>query len=349
MSFTMLTYNDVLKNTINQKKYLLLGNGFSMSYNKDRFSFTSLLDNAVDRGLISRESAIYAVFKEFDTKDFEEVVKLLETSVKVLKKYGAINEVDEKAILEDSQSLKEYLVNVITNNHPEKITDILNTEYLNSANFVKEYERVYTLNYDLLLYWTCIKLQGFLYDGTIKDSNLKIYDGFNDPYEHSTDYVVFENGGKSFNVNFLHGGLHIFDNKSEIIKNTYSRTDRTLKSQTLENLEQNIYPIFVSEGTSKQKKSKIIHNAYLNHCYKSLKSIGAKTKDDSLIIFGTLLKMNDTHIREAILKNNINNIYIGVSSEEESKEFDSFIEDIKEQELNKNIYFYDYRTVKVWR
>ena len=59
-----------------------------MAYNKERLSFTSLLESAVDSGLISKSSPIYAVFSEFDTKDFEEVVKLLETSVKVLKKYG---------------------------------------------------------------------------------------------------------------------------------------------------------------------------------------------------------------------------------------------------------------------
>jgi len=320
-----------------------------MSYNKERFSFTSLLESAVDSGLISESSPIYAVFSKFDTKDFEEVVKLLETSVKVLKTYGAISPTDEKAILKDSQSLKEYLVDVITNNHPEKITEISDEEYLNSANFIKDYEKVYTLNYDLLLYWTSIKLNSFLNDGSIEKSTLKIYDGFNDPYQGSTDYVVFENGGKSFNLNFLHGGLHIFDNKSEIIKNTYSRTERTLKSQTLENLNKDIYPIFVSEGTSEQKLSKIIHNAYLNHCYKSLKGIGAVRSDDSLILFGTLLKRNDIHIREAILKNNVNNIYIGVYSEEEVKEFDNFIEFIAKNELNKNVYFYDSKTVKVWR
>jgi len=349
MNIELLSYADVINQTKKQKKYLLLGNGFSMSYNKDRFSFTSLLASAVDSGLISKSSPIYAVFSEFDTKDFEEVVKLLETSVKVLKTYGVISASDQKMILEDSKLLKEYLVDVITNNHPEKITEISDAEYLNSANFIKEYEKVYTLNYDLLLYWTSIKLSSFLYDGTINDSTLKIYDGFNDPYKGSTDYVIFENGGKSFNINFLHGGLHIFDNKSEIIKNTYSRTERTLKSQTLENLDKDIYPIFVSEGTSEQKKSKIIHNAYLNHCYKSLQSIGAKTKDDSLILFGTLLKMNDTHIRNAILRNNVNNVYIGVYSEDEIKEFDDFIEFIMENKLKKNVYFYDSKTVKVWR
>ena len=349
MHTTLLSYDEVLTKTNDNKRFLLLGNGFSMSYNYERFSFTSLLESAVDKGLIEKTSPIYAVFKEFDTKDFEEVVKLLETSVAVLKQYGAISKKAEELILSDSLSLKNYLVDVITNNHPEKITSILDEEYLNSAKFIKEYERVYTLNYDLLLYWSTIKLKSFLNDKIVKDSRLEIHDGFYDPHKNSTDYVVFRNDKLSFEVSYLHGALHIYDKKNEIIKNTYSRTDKTLKEQTLENLEKDIYPIFISEGTSEQKYTKIIHNAYLNHCYISLSSIGAKRTDNSLVVFGTLIKRNDMHIRKAILANNVSQIYIGVGSEEEIREFDDFLAEIKQRKLRKEVHFYDYRTANVWR
>jgi hypothetical protein len=347
MSFTMMNYDEVLEDVKEQKRYLLLGNGFSMAYNPKRFSFTSLLDNAVERELITKTSPIYKVFTQFDTKDFEEVVKLLETSTKVLKTYGVLSKADEEKILADSKSLKNYLVDVITNNHPDKITEISDSEFFSSASFIKNFEKVYTLNYDLLLYWSCIKLQSFIQEEQIQDSILDISDGFYDPHEQTTNYVVFGNDGASQNIYFLHGGLHIFDKKSEIIKNTFSRTDKSLKEQTLENLNKDIYPIFVSEGTSEQKKAKIIHNAYLNHCYKSLSSIG--TKNSSLVIFGTLLKRNDTHIRKAILKSKVENIYIGVSNEDEAKEFDDFIEQSSKLKKAKKVYFYDYRTAKVWR
>lgn len=350
MKFIMLTFDEVLDAIKEQKRYLLLGNGFSMAYNPKRFSFTSLLDNAVERGLINKTSPIYKVFTQFDTKDFEEVVKLLETSTKVLKTYGVLSKVDEKKILDDSKSLKKYLVDVITNNHPDKITEISDDEFISSASFIKNFEKVYTLNYDLLLYWSCIKLQSFIEEEQIKDFVLDISDGFYDPHEQTTDYVVFGNDGASQNIYFLHGGLHIFDKKSEIIKNTFSRTDKSLKEQTLENLNKDIYPIFVSEGTSEQKKAKIIHNAYLNHCYKSLSNIGGTKKiQSSLVIFGTLLKRNDTHIRKAILKSKVENIYIGVSNEDEAKEFDDFIEQSSKLKKAKKVYFYDYKTAKVWR
>ena len=264
-----------------------------------------------------------------------------------MKTYGGLSKENEKKMLDGSKSLKKYLVDVITNNHPDKITEISDDEFFNSSSFIKNFEKVYTLNYDLLLYWSCIKLQSFIQEEQIQDSILDISDGFYDPHEQTTNYVVFGNDGASQNIYFLHGGLHIFDKKSEIIKNTFSRTDKSLKEQTLENLNKDIYPIFVSEGTSEQKKAKIIHNAYLNHCYKSLSSIG--TKNSSLVIFGTLLKRNDTHIRKAILKSKVENIYIGVSNEDEAKEFDDFIEQSSKLKKAKKVYFYDYRTAKVWR
>lgn len=346
MSTSILSFSDVKEEIYGAKNnHLLLGNGFSMAYNKERFSFTSLLESAVTQGLITKQSPIYAIFEEFSTKDFEEVVKLLETAVKVLKKYSVISPIDEKRILDDSIALKKYLVDIITNNHPEKITEISDDEFLNSANFIKDFNRVYTLNYDLLLYWTCIKLQSFVEMQQIKSSILNISDGFNDPHEHSTDYVVFANDSSiTQNISFLHGGLHIFDRKNEIVKNTYSRTDKTLKEQTLNNLEKDIYPVFVSEGTSEQKKARIIHNAYLNHCYKSLSKISG-----NLVVFGTLLKRNDEHIREAILNSKIENIYVGVSSEEDIKGFVDFIMKCSKLKKPKYVYFYDYKTAKVWR
>lgn len=340
----LMTYKEVLEETLTQTKYLLLGNGFSMSYNKDRFSFTSLLESGVKRGFIKENSPLHNIFKQFETKDFEEVVKLLETSLKVLEEYGFNDSETKERIIKDSEALKIHLVEIITNNHPEKITDIDDIEYLNTANFINDYHKVYTLNYDLLLYWTTIKLLDFLKEETIKKSNLKVTDGFHD--EEGTD-IIFGNDSSPQEIFYLHGALHIFDKKHKIIKNTFSRTNIPLKEQTLRNLKEEVYPIFVSEGTSEQKKAKIIHNAYLNHCYKSFRAIG--TKNSSLIILGTLLKSNDEHIQEAIINNKVKNIYLGISKEEQIKDLELFVEKLSKAKVPKNVKFYDYRTVKIWK
>jgi len=349
MGNRLLTYDEVLEATKENKRFLLLGNGFSMAYNRNRFSFTSLFQSAVDKGLIDKQSPMYEIFKDFETTDFEEIIKNLEISIKVLNAYQILEDDDARMIFNDVNKLKEHLVNIITNNHPSKITDITDEEFIHSANFIKNYDRIYTLNYDLLLYWTTIKLDSFFEDNQIKNKKLEIKDGFYDPDKGHTNYVTYANNNSTNkpNIFYLHGALHIFDKKDKIIKNTYKRTERALREQTLENLDNEIYPIFVSEGTSYQKKSKILHNAYLNHCYRSLKSIGSKRKDDHLIIFGTMLKTNDEHIQDAIIENSVKNIYIGVSSQDNIPEFTSFVE--RANKRYKKVYFYDYRSVRVWR
>lgn len=342
----LLSYDDVLKATEGKKRYLLTGNGFSMAYNSERFSFTSLLESAVINGLILESSPMYQIFQEFATKDFEEVVKLLETSVRVLEKYSAISDKDKEIIISDSKSLKKHLVEVITNNHPEKINDISDEAFIHSATFINKYNKIYTLNYDLLLYWSTIKLMDFIEQGRIEKEILDPKDGFHGD-EEGDEYVVFGNDSSPQEIYYLHGALHIFDKKYKIIKNTYSRTSIALKEQTLINLEKDIYPIFVSEGTSEQKKAKIIHNAYLNHCYKSLASL--PTKSGSLVIFGTLLKANDAHIRAAIMRNKVTNIYFGVGSEDEINHLEEFKEQLEKAQVPRNVFFYDYRTINVWR
>ena len=109
-------------------------------------------------------------------------------------------------------------------------------------------------------------------------------------------------------------------------------------------MDKNIYPIFISEGNSLQKKTKILHNGYLNHCYKSLRSISG-----DIVIFGSSLKSNDEHILDAILESKVKNIYIGVSNIEAVPHIEAKIDFYNQTAKNKKtLYLFDYRTVNVW-
>ncbi|HEB9419938.1 TPA: DUF4917 family protein [Campylobacter coli] len=340
MEDQLLIYDEVLRQT-DERRHLLLGNGFSMAYDKNRFSFTSLLQSAIDKDIIKENSNIHQIFKNNNTSDFEEVIKILENTSKILKIYTQNESLCEQ-LLEDSKKLKQFLVDIVTNNHPEKITEIPDNKFDSTIEFIKSYDKIYSLNYDLLLYWATEKLREKINNKIIQDKT-EFIDGFHNS-DNGND-VVFDNNSRGNTCFYLHGALHIFDSGDEIIKKTYSRTGRPLKEQITEELNSNRYPVFVSEGTSEQKKTKIIHNAYLNHCYKSLSSIGG-----NLIVFGTMLKSNDEHIQDAILKSRVTNIYFGVSSlEKGQKDLNSFIEKNNNLEKNrKQIFFYNYRTVRIW-
>lgn len=331
----LLTFAEVQAKTSNA--HLLLGNGFSIAYDKNRFSFTNLLDSAISSGIIVKDSNIHRLFQRLRTSDFETVMRLLDDSELVVDIYSGDNDLQE-VIRGDSANLKEFLVKVLTNNHPEKSTSVPDDMKNSCVEFLKPFKSIYTLNYDLLLYWA-----------TMSDSTSYFTDGFANTEESEDEgYVVFKNeGGNSFRVHYLHGALHIFDREFEIVKKTYNNTDISLIEQIRGSLNDRIYPVFISEGSSEEKEAKIIHNAYLNHCNKSLRKING-----DLVIYGASLKENDTHIVESIVRNpKLKNLYFGVSDPDRGAELGARVEQYN-SEVNegkrKELFLFDYRTVDVW-
>lgn len=322
------------------KPKLLLWNGFSMAYDDSRFSFTSLLDSAVDEWIIEKDSKVYKVFESLKTADFESVMRALEDTKKIVEVYEWNVELQE-LLKNDAEELKKYLVAIITNNHPKISTEVSEDEKKSCAKFLSNFESIYTLNYDLLLYWAVMQ------DET---ATKQFWDWFwEDEYSLDEDYVVYKNS-KSFKLHYLHWALHLFDAWSEIIKKTYSKTEIDLITQIKKNLDEWVYPIFISEWDAKQKMTKILHSAYLNHCYKSFKSIWWKS---ALVIYGTNLKKNDEHILNAIMESNVTNIYIWVSDpknvEHVSNRITLFNESQKDMKKHKHLQYFNSRSVNPWK
>lgn len=356
MSRTLISFKDVLKRTDGHrtskgnpaKKCLLLGNGFSMAYNVKRFSFTNLLETALKEKIIRKNSKIHRVFKKLKTADFEKIIRYLDGVKNLVKIYQP--DFDKKRIEKDIRSIKKHLVNTITNNHPENSTVITDTESKACASFLGNFDRIYSLNYDLLAYWVIMQQGLNIQDGFGDNAEDNGYDpeNYDDSYEsYLDDFVVYKD--QSPNLMFLHGGLHLYDHKTEAIKITFCRTGKTLKKQIYENLVREIYPIFISEGTSADKLEKIRHNYYLNHCYKSLNIQGG-----DLVIFGTTLKSNDDHIAKAIIGGKWDNIYAGAFSKEDVKSLLSLKERIvrnnkaNTRRKQTSLTIYDAKTVNPW-
>lgn len=330
----VLTFEDVLKQA--KSPNVLIGNGFSVSYDAERFSFTTLLESAAKDGIIDKKSELYKVFQKLATADFETVMRAMESSKEIIAVYGGDSALQKK-LSRDSEALKEYLVKIITNNHPPKSTSLSPKEKIACVTFLKNFSKIYTVNYDLLLYWA-----------SMQDASGNFNDGFGETEDSLHEgYVVYKNSRNyAMNVHYLHGALHYFDAGDEIIKKTYSKTDIVLMDQVRDSLKKNIYPIFISEGTSEQKLTKILHSAYLSHCFRSLSSLG---KD--LVIFGASLKENDKHILDAILGSQIKRIYLAVSDESSLPHVRAAIEAHNKKsdaKYQKELYLYDYKTVNVW-
>lgn len=310
---SLLTFEEAIADSENfSKRHLLLGNGFSIACRSDIFHYGSLYDRAD----FSIAPETKAVFNALHTNDFELVIRMLESAAAILPPYVTDGGLAQSKMLEHAAALKEILVQTIAGNHPHLPSDIPDEKFLACRRFLahflsgKKAGCVFTLNYDLLLYWTLMHDD----EATENQIDLAKNDGFgNDEDDPNAEYVVWqgETNAHSANVMFLHGALHLFDAGKELLKYTWVRKGIPLIDQARTALDNNNFPLFVAEGTSNQKKAKIRHNAYLYQGLKQLTSNALQGKH-CWFIFGHSLAGNDDHILVRLGRGRFKKLYIGL-------------------------------------
>lgn len=306
---------------------ILLANGFSQAWDHTVFNYKSLFEKA-DFG--TREIEIRNLFTEFETYDFEKIMRALESAQKVCESYG----VDKNKIIEikdDQEQLKNSLVQVISETHPLRSSYVLTSQYEKAKPFIKRFSKIFTLNYDLLLYWIINK-------NDISPLGYFTDDGFR--------VETWENVG-SQNVFYLHGGLHIYDNGVTIKKDRFKdHVDKAIVDHVKENLNIGKFPLFVSEPNCEAKLQRIKHNPYLNSCYKELKNLNG-----SLFIYGHSMDKNDKHIFDQINLSQVKNIYISIFGDEHSEQNKTTMANARRfiDTRNIKIEFYDADTTPIWK
>ena len=324
-----------------------MGNGFSIACKPDIFTYQSLLKHAK-----FKSDNLNDLFKRFKTQDFEQIIRVLNDSAKVVRIYKNKHEF-VKLFKSDAEELKQELIRILCEKHPSYPAEINESQYKSCATFLANFDKIYTLNYDLLLYWTI--LQDKDSDKQIK----KIDDGFRREDEEYLHWNI-ENSN-SQNIYYLHGALHILDSGFDLIKLEWEDYGKTLITQISERLNESRFPLFVAEGNSKEKLAKINHSAYLSRSYKSFSDIGG-----NLFIYGHSLADNDAHILDLIpRKTKIQNLFVSIYGDIKSKDNQKIVEkatsyinirNIKNSKsINKkglypiNVYFYDSNTTNVWK
>lgn len=325
------------------KRHLLLGNGFSIDCRPDIFDYGKLFEQA-DFSQLS--SFARNAFDALKTTDFERVIKTLKDASKLSKVYG-VSDTKTNQMRIDADKLKDLLVETIAASHPALPSDIADSEYQACRKFLRNFDTTYSLNYDLLLYWT------FMQD--VKDSTLPFDDGFRTSQEDVLEdmlsgYVVWDPGqSRAQSVWFLHGALHIFDSEVEVQKYTWNRTGIRLIEQTREALSKDLFPLFVAEGTSTEKLDRIRHSDYLAKAYRSFQSI-----QNCLFIHGHSLSENDEHYINLIEQGKMDHVYVGLHGNASSKSNKSIMRRANQMADNRtnkkllSIDFYDSSSAKVW-
>lgn len=60
-------------------------------------------------------------------------------------------------LLEDAERVKAVLANTLARNHPDNVGEIELEEYAHARCFLLNFGHIFTVNYDLLLYWALMQ------------------------------------------------------------------------------------------------------------------------------------------------------------------------------------------------
>ena len=340
----VLTFTEAINASAGySKRHLLLGNGFSIACRPDIFRYDKLFEQADFSALpVSAKSA----FSALHTADFERVIKALRDSATIAGLYG-VTGAQVGAMRAEADALKELLVLTIAQSHPALPGDITDDEYAACQAFLENFSTTYTLNYDLLLYWTHMHRDiraDVQSDDGFRTSQSDIESGI------ESDYVVWEPGqSHEQNMWFLHGALHVFDSGTEVQKYTWNRTGIHLIEQIREALSRDFFPLFVAEGSSAEKLERIRHSDYLAKAYRSFQEI-----QHCLFVYGHSLAANDEHYLRLIEKGKLSHIFVGLYGDPESAANRQIIARAKAMPLagrrkrELRVDFYDSESARVW-
>jgi len=352
----VISFSDAVANSERfSKRHLLLGNGFSIACRADIFHYASLFGEAD----FSAIPEVTSVFDSLQTQDFEIAIRALESASKLLPIYVLNSAAGVQKMQAHAAALKEILVETIAGNHPPTPNSIEDRKFWACRKFLSHFltgtkaGHVFTLNYDLLLYWTLMH-DDDPFDASVVALNKN--DSFgNDEDDPEADYVVWqgETAAHAANVYFLHGALHLFDAGSELQKYTWVRKGEPLVEQARAAIADSKYPLFVAEGTSIKKKNKIRHNAYLYQCFKVL-TANADMGTHCFFIFGHSLAANDDHILKRLGRGKCKTLYVGLYGDPDSPgnvEIVARANGLKAQRNARNsleVIFFDSASAHVW-
>ena len=301
----MLTFEEALRHAqgIHKRLHLLLGNGFSIACRPENFSYGRLLEEAdLDALSVSGEE----LFTNEATSDFEAVIRALRITAHMVDFYKTRDRKLAKQLVGDAECLKEALATTLASKHPDYVGAISNEEYQAVRHFLGHFDRFFTVNYDLLLYWALLQEL---------EPKVRHDDGFRaDPEDMEAPWVAWNDYHQyGQNVYFLHGGLHLYADGATLRKLTFRRTDIPLMDQIRAQLDDGVFPLIVTEGTSEEKHAAILHHGYLAKSLRSLASC-----EGSLFIHGHSLDPNDRHVLRGIVEGKFKAIFVSLHGDPDS-------------------------------
>lgn len=275
---------------------ILLGNGASIAID-ERFDYTSLKSHAEELGTITEQVA--EVFSFFGTEDFEFILRVLWHAANVNQALGT----EEARTTEAYRSVRQSLIETVRDIHPPQ--NEIGFPIESAAVFLRRFNKILSLNYDLTTYWAMMVTRGNLERHAFKDCFVN--GAFDEDWRRFSTPIRDER--RCTTVFYPHGNLALYRNRMEGEGKIAAEAENNLL-ETILNKWQNgeCVPLFVSEGTSSQKVNSILGSNYLRTVLRSV----IPGLDESLVVYGWGFGEHDEHILKALSKSSIERIAVSV-------------------------------------
>ncbi|MCS7484575.1 DUF4917 family protein [Umezawaea endophytica] len=269
---------------------LLLGNGASVNI-WSGFSYTSLYEIAVSEF----DKSARAAFEQLETSNFEEVLAGLSLARGLASAVGAPFDWVDPVY----DQVRDGLFHAVGATHvPWDVVPTPTREAL--GQHMVRYKTVFTLNYDLLLYWS-------LQLDSIRPRVADLFWNAGSTFDALNANV----GINKTEILHLHGGLHLW--RDAVTGASGKWTTANLHQRLLDDLrgryraERRKQPLFVSEGRSIDKLRAIQRSDYLSFAHRRLQEDQAHT-----VVFGAGLGASDRHVAEALATGQQRSIAVSV-------------------------------------
>ena len=293
MPFLILPWGDIAPQY--HQGTILLGNGASMAVSSS-LDYGSLLQHANRAGLLADD--VNQLFDFFHTCDFELILRLVWQASNINRSL----QVADTRTYDAYVNVRECLIQAVRDVHPEydEIRDQLPGMY----QFLKGFDTVLSLNYDLLVYWTMTYGLDVRDEHLFKDCFLRnaSFDDnwwrFRETYRERTNTLVF----------YPHGSLALCRNAVEQELKIHSEGEALLDAILAEWRRERVVPLFVSEGTMPQKVASIQNSYYLSTVYREVLA----SQRTTLTIFGWGMGEHDTHLLKRMCNSGIRRVAVSV-------------------------------------
>ncbi|MGU0693666.1 DUF4917 family protein [Pseudomonas aeruginosa] len=274
---------------------ILLGNGASIAVSR-RFAYGSLLEHAQQNNLLTED--VGRLFDFFGTQDFELILRLVWQATNVNKSLQIPDERTRTAYLH----VRDCLIEAVRAVHPEhgEVQARLPLMY----QFLKSFDTVLSLNYDLLVYWTMTYGLNVEDRHRFKDcfvGNARFDDDwqkYRELYNERTNTLVF----------YPHGSLALCRDAVEQEFKVHAGGAGLLEAILDEWRSEHFVPLFVSEGTMSQKVSSIQSSYYLSTVYREVLTSPRQT----LTLFGWGIGEHDRHLLRRMHNTGIQRVAVSV-------------------------------------